>query len=75
MEKFLKQANFPAGKVNTIDGIRVDFEDGFGLMRPSNTTPCIVFRFEGTSKEALERIKKAFKTQLLAFDNNLDLPF
>lgn len=75
MELFIKEAKFPDGEVNTVDGIRVDFADGFGLMRPSNTTPAIVFRFEGDSEKALERIQHQFKEQLLALDAKLDLPF
>jgi phosphomannomutase len=43
--------------VNTIDGIRVDWPDGFGLIRASNTTPVLVLRFEGHTPEALERIQ------------------
>lgn len=75
MQQFLKQAKFPNAKINTVDGIRVDFADGFGLMRPSNTTPSIIFRFEGETQTALDRIKNMFKTQLLTIDNKLDLPF
>ena len=75
MEKFVKEARFPEAKITTIDGIRVDFPDGFGLVRPSNTTPYIILRFEGHSEEALERIKKIFKDQLLTLDKNLELPF
>jgi len=77
MDRFLAQAKsqFPDGKVNTIDGIRVDFADGFGLVRPSNTTPTIIFRFEGDTIDALENIKAKFKEQLLALDTTLQLPF
>ncbi|MBL8338528.1 MAG: phosphomannomutase/phosphoglucomutase [Rhodoferax sp.] len=53
-------ANFPApAKANTIDGLRIDWPDGFGLMRASNTTPVIVLRFEGQTPEALHRIEAA----------------
>jgi hypothetical protein len=51
------QLNFPDGDVGTIDGLRVDFEDGFGLIRASNTTPVLVLRFEGHTPEALKRIE------------------
>jgi phosphomannomutase / phosphoglucomutase len=71
----MAQAKFPEGKVITIDGLRVDFKDGFGLMRPSNTTPVIIFRFEGDTKEALVRIQNIFREKLLAFNKNLLLPF
>jgi phosphomannomutase len=49
--------NFPDGDIGTIDGLRVDFEDGFGLIRASNTTPVLVLRFEGHTPEALKRIE------------------
>ena len=44
-------------KVNTIDGVRVDWPDGFGLIRASNTTPVLVLRFEGQTQAALDRIQ------------------
>ncbi|MCZ2441381.1 MAG: phosphomannomutase/phosphoglucomutase [Burkholderiales bacterium] len=49
--------SFPDGEVGTIDGLRVDFADGFGLIRASNTTPVLVLRFEGHTPAALERIE------------------
>jgi phosphomannomutase len=56
--ELVKRASFaePA-KVNTIDGVRVDWPDGFGLIRASNTTPVLVLRFEGHTPEALQRIE------------------
>jgi len=51
---------FEGGKVGTIDGLRVDFNDGFGLIRASNTTPVLVLRFEGHTPEALHRIEAQF---------------
>ena len=57
VEKLLALAHFPApAKVSTIDGLRVDWPDGFGLIRSSNTTPVVVLRFEGTTEAALARI-------------------
>ena len=57
VEKLLALANFTApAKVSTIDGLRVDWPDGFGLIRSSNTTPVVVLRFEGTTEAALARI-------------------
>jgi len=44
--------------VNGIDGVRIDWEDGFGLIRASNTTPVLVLRFEGHSEAALQRIEQ-----------------
>jgi phosphomannomutase len=45
-------------RLSTIDGLRVDWPDGFGLIRSSNTTPVLVLRFEGTTPAALQRIEK-----------------
>ena len=58
VDRLIQRANFDApAKVNTIDGLRVDWPDGFGLIRASNTTPVLVLRFEGTSENALARIQ------------------
>jgi phosphomannomutase/phosphoglucomutase len=58
-----------------IDGLRVDYADGWGLARPSNTTPVVVTRFEADTQEALERIQNAFREQILAVQPDLELPF
>ena len=57
---------FDGGEVGTIDGLRVDFADGFGLIRASNTTPVLVLRFEGHTPEALHRIEGQFMAALQA---------
>jgi len=58
VDKLVKSANFAApAKVSTIDGLRVDWPDGFGLIRASNTTPVLVLRFEGQTDAALKRIE------------------
>ena len=57
IEEVVKKASFPDAKVSTIDGLRVDWPDGFGLLRASNTTPVLVLRFEGQTQEALHRIE------------------
>ncbi len=56
--------SFEGGEVGTIDGLRVDFADGFGLIRASNTTPVLVLRFEGHTPEALHRIESQFMAVL-----------
>ena len=56
--------SFEGGEVGTIDGLRVDFADGFGLIRGSNTTPVLVLRFEGHTDEALRRIEAQFMAVL-----------
>ncbi len=58
VERLVAQASFAApAEVSTIDGLRVDWPDGFGLIRASNTTPVLVLRFEGQTQQALERIE------------------
>jgi phosphomannomutase/phosphoglucomutase len=71
-----KTAKFAgATDVNTIDGLRVEYPDGFGLMRASNTTPVLVLRFEADTKEALERIRGDFKRVLLSAKPDARVPF
>ena len=60
--ELIEAANFGEATVSTLDGIRVDFADGFGLARASNTTPVIVLRFEGDSETALQRIVGDFRS-------------
>ena len=70
----LQSAHFPTGKVSTIDGIRVDYADGWGLVRASNTTPVLVLRFEGQNQAVLQRIKEEFQHHLYAVDTKLTVP-
>jgi len=71
-----KSATFEgANEVITIDGLRVEYADGFGLMRPSNTTPVIVLRFEADNVDALQRIQAQFRTIILAAAPAAVLPF
>jgi len=64
IERLGQKGDFGDGSISTIDGIRVEFSDGWGLCRASNTTPMLVLRFEAESDEALERIKSVFREQL-----------
>ncbi len=65
VQKLVETAKFDApAKVSTIDGVRVDWPDGFGLVRASNTTPVLVLRFEGHTPEALHRIEEAMTALL-----------
>jgi phosphomannomutase/phosphoglucomutase len=75
MTAFVDKANFDGATLTTIDGLRADFDDGWGLVRASNTTPSLVIRFEADSQSALERIQDSFRTAMRAIDSNLDLPF
>ena len=71
-----QSARFPgAAQVITIDGLRVEYADGFGLARASNTTPVIVLRFEGDTTGALERIQGEFRRELLNAKPGAVLPF
>lgn len=56
--ELVQRASFPQAEVSTIDGLRVDWPDGFGLLRASNTTPVLVLRFEGQTQAALDRIER-----------------
>jgi len=75
MEKFIDNASFENADTITIDGIRVNYAEGWGLIRPSNTTPCLVLRFEANDENTLSEIQNIFREQILAVDNNLILPF
>ncbi|MDH5613024.1 MAG: phosphomannomutase/phosphoglucomutase [Gammaproteobacteria bacterium] len=75
MEKFKQDSDFVGANISTIDGMRVNYADGWGLIRPSNTTPCLVLRFEANTKTKLEEIQNTFRQQLLKADNTLTLPF
>ncbi|MDB5727132.1 MAG: phosphomannomutase/phosphoglucomutase, partial [Noviherbaspirillum sp.] len=76
IEKLQRDARFPgAQEVITIDGLRVEYEDGFGLARSSNTTPVVVMRFEGDSAQALQRIQDQFRQAILAAKPDAVLKF
>ena len=76
LETIKANAKFPTSEsINTIDGVRFEYADGFGLARPSNTTPVVVMRFEADSDEAIKRIQGEFKTALLAAKPDAKLPF
>jgi len=76
IEELKRTARFEgAEELVTIDGLRVEYKDGFGLARPSNTTPTIVLRFEADSEAAIKRIQDDFRRALLAVKPGLQLPF
>ncbi len=75
MDKIRDTFQFAKSTITTIDGIRVEFAQGWGLVRPSNTTPCLVIRFEADNQVALEEIQSQFRQQFLAINDRLDLPF
>ena len=75
IENFKNKSTFKEGKINTVDGVRVDFDYGFGLVRASNTTPCLILRFEADTPQNLKNIQEIFKQKLLSLEPNLQLPF
>lgn len=71
-----RTARFPdAREIITLDGLRVEYADGFGLARPSNTTPVIVLRFEADTPDALQRIQNDFREMFRQAAPHLQLPF
>ena len=70
-----RDADWGAANLTTIDGVRVDYDHGWGLVRASNTTPVLVLRFEADSDAELQRIKDVFRAQLLRVAPELQLPF
>jgi phosphomannomutase/phosphoglucomutase len=76
IDKLRAEAEFPgADRIVDIDGLRVEYPDGFGLARSSNTTPVVVMRFEGENPEALARIQAEFARVIRAAKPDADLPF
>ncbi|MEE9322235.1 MAG: phosphomannomutase/phosphoglucomutase [Granulosicoccus sp.] len=75
VKAFVSNAKFDGAKITTIDGLRADFEDGWGLVRASNTTPSLVIRFEADTQEAMERIQNAFRDAMRETDASVTAPF
>jgi glucosamine--fructose-6-phosphate aminotransferase (isomerizing) len=76
IEAMRGSARFPgATEVITIDGLRVEYPDGFGLARASNTTPVVVMRFEADTSEALARIQAQFRDAICGVKSDAELPF
>ena len=75
IEELIEKANFAEGKITKIDGLRVDFSDGWGWVRASNTTHALVMRFEADNKEALKRIQAEFKELMNEVKSGILLPF
>lgn len=75
VERIVKNADFSPGKVNTMDGIRVDYTDGWGLVRASNTGAALTARFEADTEENLELIKAEFRAQIALVEPDLELNF
>ncbi|MCQ4348593.1 phosphomannomutase/phosphoglucomutase [Pseudomonas stutzeri] len=75
IEALQHHAQWGEAKLTTLDGVRVDYPHGWGLVRASNTTPVLVLRFEADSAAELSRIQQVFHAQLKAVAADLDLPF
>jgi phosphomannomutase/phosphoglucomutase len=71
VDQLAKDGEFGDGTITSIDGVRVDFSDGFGLLRASNTSPVLSLRFEADAQSALDRIQKVFQDQLRKIDPEL----
>ena len=75
IEAFVADASFDGAELTTIDGVRADYPDGFGLVRASNTTPSLVIRFEADDEAALARIQDEFRAAMQATDASVTPPF
>lgn len=75
VDNIAQKGDFAPGKINTLDGIRVDYEDGWGLVRASNTTPALTLRFEANDADGLIRIQEQFRQQLTAHAPNINVDF
>jgi phosphomannomutase/phosphoglucomutase len=75
MTRLLEIADLKGAVLTTIDGLRADFEDGWGLVRASNTTPSLILRFEANTESALKRIKEEFRVLMRKVDPKVALPF
>lgn len=75
MKKFAEIVDLPNAKITTIDGIRADYERGWGLVRASNTTPSLVIRFEADNEDIIDDIKNDFREQMTNAQDGIKLPF
>ena len=73
VKDFVSKSDFGEAEKITIDGLRVNFHDGWGLLRASNTTPKLVLRFEGDSNESLIHIKESFLSELSRICPEIDI--
>lgn len=75
VKQFVANATFEGAELTTIDGVRADYPDGWGLLRASNTTPSLVIRFEADTDEALARIQSEFRKVMAETDASVTVPF
>jgi len=75
VEELIRQGDWGDATVTTLDGVRVDYTDGWGLCRASNTTPDLMFRFEAETEAGLQRIQDVFRKQFAISGFDFELPF
>lgn len=75
MQDLIRLAEFPDGQCSFLDGLRVEFDQAWGLVRASNTSPAILLRFEADTESAMAEIKNRFKALIHSADKNLELEF
>jgi phosphomannomutase/phosphoglucomutase len=75
MEALEKQPDIPAARIVKIDGLRIEFEQGWGLVRASHTSPALLFRFESDSPKGLAQVQEVFRELFAKVDTTLKLPF
>ncbi|MEX0963994.1 MAG: phosphomannomutase/phosphoglucomutase [Pseudohongiellaceae bacterium] len=75
MDRLLQLADFPGARLVTLDGLRVEYADGWGLVRASNTSPALLLRFEADTQARLVEIKDQFKALIRRADKNLEIRF
>jgi phosphomannomutase/phosphoglucomutase len=75
IQQLIRKGDFGEGRLTTMDGLRVDFAEGWGLVRPSNTSAALTLRFEAESEAALEKVVDRFKRQLAKLEPPLELDF
>lgn len=71
IDQLVSEGDFGDGTTTNIDGVRVDYEDGWGLVRASNTSPVLTLRFEADNSQAMTRLQQLFRQQLAKIDSNL----
>ena len=75
MERLKCEGEFPGAEIITLDGLRIEYDFGWGLIRRSNTSPYLILRFEADTENNLEKVQGIFREQLLKIDGELKLPF
>ncbi len=75
LDDFIQHAQFPGASLSLVDGIRADYDDGWGLVRSSNTSACLTFRFEAETQERLDQLIQQFKAVFDKLETGRQLPF